>query len=185
YIAAALAVGGTASAETAAVAVLLDGDPGVVEAAVRSLVGQIPTLAPSQRQAWTDQLLQLMSDRKRSFSATSEAAVVRLLVALDDPRAEAVLWDCVLPPEPPEVRAAALQALGKWVTSPGKDRLQRLFRCAADQDFRVAALALMILRGLPVNPRTLPEWLSLLHAPDVTVRQVAVEKLGERDTEEV
>src|SRR5205823_10657532 len=37
YIAAALAGGGTASATAAAAAVLLDRDPGVVEAAVRSL----------------------------------------------------------------------------------------------------------------------------------------------------
>ena len=37
------------------------------------------------------------------------AAVVRLLAALDDPRAGAALWDKVLPPNPPEVRAAALQ----------------------------------------------------------------------------
>jgi HEAT repeat protein len=185
YIAAALAVGGTASAETAAVAVLLDGDPGVVEAAVRSLVGQIPTLESSQRRAWTDQLLQLLDEPKAPLSAASEAAVVRLLVALDDPRAEALLWDRTLPPHPPEVRTAALQALGKWVTSPGKDQLQRLFRCAADRDFRVAAPALMVLKNLPVNPRTVPEWLSLLEAPDGTVRQVAVEKLGDRDSDEV
>src|SRR5438094_409877 len=59
YIAAALAGGGTASATAAAAAVLLDRDPGVVEAAVRSLAEQIPTLAPAQRQAWTDQLLEL------------------------------------------------------------------------------------------------------------------------------
>jgi hypothetical protein len=117
--------------------------------------------------------------------SASEIAVVRLLVALDDPRAEAVLWDRILPPHPPEVRTAALQALSKWVTSPGKDQLQRLFRCAADQDFRVAAPALMVLKNLPVTPRSLPEWLSLLQAPDVTVRLVAVEKLGERDSEEV
>ena len=124
YIAAALAGGGTASATAAAAAVLLDKDPGVVEAAVRSLAEQIPTLAAPQRQAWTDQLLELAGDRKGGetppLPTTTRAAVVRLLAALDDPRAGAALWDKVLPPHPPEVRAAALQGLGKWADPPPK-----------------------------------------------------------------
>jgi HEAT repeat protein len=185
YIAAALAAGGTPSAETAAVAVLLDRDPGVVEAAVRSLSGQIPTLAPAQRQALTDQLLQLLGNKKSPPPPASEPALLRLLAALDDPRAAAVLWDRTLPPHPPEARAAALQALGKWVSSPAKEQLKRLFTCAADPDFRVAAPALVILRNLPAGDRALPEWLSLLQAPDVAVRQVAMEKVGDRDTAEV
>ena len=69
YIAAALAGGGTASATAATAAVLLDKDPGVVEAAVRSLAEQIPTLAAAQRQAWTDHLLELAGDRKGGLPA--------------------------------------------------------------------------------------------------------------------
>ena len=68
YIAAALAGGGTASATAAAAAVLLDKDPSVVEAAVRSLAEQIPALAAPQRQAWTDHLLELAGDRKTTMS---------------------------------------------------------------------------------------------------------------------
>src|SRR5262249_21836282 len=43
-LAAALAVGGTRTANTAAVEALLDNDPGVVSAAVSSLMGKIPSL---------------------------------------------------------------------------------------------------------------------------------------------
>jgi HEAT repeat protein len=183
-IAAALAGGGTASAPAATAAVLLDKDPGVVEAAVRSLAEQIPTLAAPQRQAWTDQLLELAGDRKTTLSAVNQAAVVRLLAALDDPRVGAALWDKVAPTHPPEVRAAALQAVGKWADSPTKDQLKRLFAGAADKDFRIAAPALVILQRLPVNDRIAPEWLALLRAPDVAVRRLALDKVGDRDTAE-
>jgi HEAT repeat protein len=183
-IAAALAGGGTASATAATAAVLLDKDPGVVEAAVRSLAEQIPTLAAPQRQAWTDQLLELAGDRKTTLSAVNQAAVVRLLAALDDPRVGAALWDKLAPTHPPEVRAAALQAVGKWADSPTKDQLKRLFAGAADKDFRIAAPALVILQRLPVNDRVAPEWLALLRAPDVAVRRLALDKVGDRDTAE-
>src|SRR6516225_2769552 len=72
YIAAALAAGGTASAETAAVAVLLDKDPGVVEAALRSLIGQVPTLTPAHRQALADQLLAVADNKKEPLPPASE-----------------------------------------------------------------------------------------------------------------
>ncbi len=181
YIAAALAGGGTASATAAAAAVLLDKDPGVVEAAVRSLAEQIPTLSTAQRHAWTDQLLELAKDRKAALSTATQTAVVRLLAALDDPQAGAALWDKLLPPHPPEVRAAALQGVGKWANAPNKDQLKRLFTCAADADFRIAAPDLVILQRLPAADRALPEWLSLLRAPDVAVRRLALDKIGDRD----
>jgi HEAT repeat protein len=185
YVAAALAAAGTPSADAAALTVLLDKDPGVVEAAVRSLTAQIPTWGAKQRTGLADALLELLGNKKAPPPAASESAVVRLVAALDDPRAAAVLWDRIVPPHPPEVRAAALQALGKWVESPGKEQLKRLFTCAADANFRVAAPALVILKGLPVGAGALPEWLSLLHAPDLAVRHLAVEKVGDKDKPEV
>ncbi len=145
YIASALAAAGTASAETAAVAVLLDRDPGVVEAAVRSLSAQVHTLTPAHRKALADQLLELANNKREPLAPASESAVLRLLAGLDDPRIEAVLWERIVPPHPPEVRAAALQALGKWATSPGKEQLKRLFACATETDFRLAAPALVLL----------------------------------------
>ncbi len=184
YIAAALAGGGTASATAAAAAVLLDKDPGVVEAAVRSLGEQIPTLAAPQRHAWTDQLLELAGDRKTTLSAVNQAAIVRLLAALDDPRVAAALWEKIGLQYPPEVRAVALQAVGKWADAPTKDQLKRLFASAADKDFRIAAPALVILQRLPVNDRLAAEWLELLKAPDVAVRRLALDKVSDRDTAE-
>jgi HEAT repeat protein len=184
-IAGALATGGTASAETAAVDALLDKDPGVVEAATRSLISNIPSLTGHHRQALADHLLDLLKGKKKGLASVSETAVVRLLAALDDDRAEKILWDRIVPPHPPEMRAAALQALGKWVEGPAKEQVKRLLACATDADFRVAAPALMILKALPAAKQAPAEWLSLLEAPDVTVRMFAIEKLGERDSPEV
>src|SRR5947209_9044146 len=185
YIAAALAAEGAGGAETAGLAVLLDRDPAVVEAAVRSLLTQVPSLDASHREALAEQLLHLLTDKKNPLSPASESAVVRLLIVLGDPKAETALWDRILPPHPPEVRAAALAALGRWVSSPRKEQLQRLLTCAAERDFRVAAPALVLLKALPVSERTLPEWLTLLKAPDVAARRFGVEKLGDRDNEDV
>jgi HEAT repeat protein len=185
HIAAALASSGTASASAAAVEVLLDSDPKVVEAAVSTLTAQIPTLTAAQRRARADQLLLITQDHKNPHPPATVAAVVRLLAALEDPRAEAALWDHVLPPRPAEVRAAALAALGKWTTTVTKDHLQRLFSCAADVDFRVVAPALLLLKRVPVDGKSQHHWLTLLQAPDVAVRQLAIEKVGDRDSADI
>jgi HEAT repeat protein len=185
-IAGALAAAGTASSGSAAIDALLDSDPGVVDAAARSLSGEIPAMPDAARQALADHLLGLLDGSKKSpLSPPSETAVVRLLAALADPRAEAWVWDRIQPGHPVEVRAAALQGLGKSVATPVKDRLKRLLACAADADFRVAAPALMMLRGVAVTDRQLSDWLPLFDAPDVAGRRLALEKLGDRDTEEV
>jgi HEAT repeats len=126
-----------------------------------------------------------LADKKSPLPAVSEAALVRLLAALGDERAAPLFWERILPPARVEVRAQALQALGEWVDAPSKDHLKRLLTCAVDRDFRVAAPALMILKRLPVTDKALPDWLALLDAPDVTGRRLALEKVGDCDTEEV
>src|SRR5206468_2433946 len=78
-----------------------------------------------------------------------------------------VVWDRILPPLPAEVRSAALQGLSKFLDSPGKDQRAKLFQCAADPQFRVAAPAMMLLDKLPVPDKQLDEWLALLDAPDL------------------
>jgi hypothetical protein len=90
-----------------------------------------------------------------------------------------------VPPSPPEVRVAALSALAKWVESPSKEQRARLFRCAAEPDFRVAAPALMILDRLPVTVKSAPEWLPLFRSPGVAGRRLALAKVGGRDSPEV
>jgi HEAT repeat protein len=185
-IAGALAAAGTASAGSAAMDALLDKDPGVVDAAARSLSAEIPAMPEAARQALADHLLGLLQATKKSpLAPPSESAVVRLLAALGDRRAESWFWDRIQPGHPVEVRAAALQGIGKSAAAPVKDRLKRLLVCAADPDFRVAAPALMILRGLEVADRQLADWLPLFDAPDVAVRRLALEKLGDHDTEAV
>ncbi len=185
-IAGALATASAGSAGGAGVDALLDKDPGVVDAAARSLSAEIPSLSDTHKKSLADHLLGLLGASKRSpLSAPSETAVVRLLAALGDERGEGPLWDRVQPAHPVEVRVAALQGLGKGAAAPTKERLKRLLACAADRDFRVAAPALMRLQAVPVTDRTLPEWLALLDAPDAAVRRAALDKLGGRDTPEM
>jgi HEAT repeat protein len=185
-IAGALGASGTAAAETAALDALLDKDPGVVEAAVASLVGEVPSLTASHRQAFAEHLLQLLKQaRKQPLSLVSEAAVLRLLSALNEPRAEPYFWERIDPAWPAEVRAAALQGLGKKTATPSGEKLTRLMRCATDPDFRVAAAAMMMLRAVPVSDRTVDDWLPLLQGGDVAVRRLALEKMGGRDSAQV
>jgi HEAT repeats len=184
YIAAALASGGT-GADAAALAMLRDKDANVVESAVKSLIGKIPTLTKGQHRALTDELLSLAGNKKAPLPPPTEVAVVRLLSVLDDQRAAGALWDRVSPPNPPEIRAAALQALGKWITSPGKDQLEKLFAAAAETDFRVAAPALTMLQRIPAGAKALGGWLVMLRAPDMAARRLALEKIGDRDQDDV
>jgi HEAT repeat protein len=183
YIAAALTGAGSAGAE-AGVSVLLDKDPQVASAAATAIIGRIPTLPADRRAALTEELIELASDKKRRLPPSAELPVVRVLAALNDPSAADALWDRVQPPHPVEVRAAALQAVGGWVQTPTKEQWRKLFACAADPDFRIAAPALMILNRLPPDKHA-DDWLELLHAPDVAARRLALEKIGDRDTAEV
>jgi hypothetical protein len=181
-IAAALGAGESSSAEAAAVDALLDNDAKVVDAAARALIGKVPTLDTRHRRSLADHALALLGTKKRSpLTPHCEAALVRLLAALGDARSEASFWARLDAGRPPELRAAALQALGTLPAPTTRDRLQRLLACAADPDFRVAAPALMILKAVPVSDRTWADWLPLLEAQDVGVRRFGVEKLGTRD----
>jgi hypothetical protein len=183
YIGAALAAAGSSGG--AAVDPLLDSDPGVVDAAARSLLAELPSLPPKQRSALADHVLELLHPKKGPrLSLASEIALCRLLAALEDERGEDVLWVRVGPPHPPELRAAALQAVGR-LPPPSKDKFKRLLDCAMDRDFRVAAPALMMLKALPVTDRTAREWLPLLDAPDVAARRFGMDKLAGRDLPEV
>ncbi len=185
YIAAALAGAGASGGDIEELTILLDKDPAVVDAAAGRLAAAIPNLSDPQRRAVADELLKLAGNKKTRLPEVTEAAVLRLAGLLDDPRSTVLFWDRVLPPHPPEARAAALQALGKWVTSPSKDERDRLFQCAAERDFRIVAPALMILDKLNVTEKTISEWVPLLHAPDVAARRVALSKIGDRDRADI
>lgn len=185
-IAAAMATGGTADAENAAVDALLDSDPGVVNAAARTLLSEVPTLGDSQRRALADHLLELLGPRKGGgLPQASEAALLRVLAAIGDVRGSSVFWTRAEPGHAAEVRAVALQALGTLPPPTTPKQLKVLFACASDRDFRVAAPALMILKPIPVSDRALKDWLPLFDAPDVAARRFAIEKLGDRDSPEV
>lgn len=182
-IASALAAGGTATAGTAAVDALLDSDPGVVDAAVRSLLSEVGSLSAAQKRGVADRVLELLHPRKApSIPAASESALLRLLAALGDSRAEPIFWARISDAHDPALRATALQALGTLSIQPTKDKFQQLIACATDRDFRVAAPALMLLKHVPVAERNLHQWLALLDAPDVAARRFALEKLEGRDS---
>ena len=184
YIAAALTTTGAAGADAAGVAVLLDADPQVAAAAAAAITGKIPAMPADRRKTLVEELIAVAADRKK-LPASAELPVVRVLAALNDPEAADVLWARTTALHPPEVRAAALQAVGKWAEKPSKDQWAKLFAAAADADFRVAAPALMVLHRLPVADKQLTDWVGLLHAPDVAALRLAVEKVGDRDAKEV
>lgn len=181
YIAAALTGAASGGAE-AGVAVLLDKDPQVAIAAANAIVSRIPEMPADRRNDLVAELIAVTKDKKAKRPPASELAVVKVLTALNDPSAADVLWDRVLPPHPLELRAAALQAVGGWTPSPNKDQLRRLFTCAADADFRIAAPALMILSRLPNAQKHAEEWTGLLSAPDIAARRLAMDKVGQLDT---
>jgi HEAT repeat protein len=184
YIAAALSRVGVYE-DASELDVLTDKDPAVVDAAVTAVTAAMPSLDDRQRKRLADTLIKLGTSRKAKLAPASEAGVLRLAGLLEDARIAPLLWDKVLPPNPSEVRANALQALGKWVTSPGKDERDKLFKCAADADFRVAAPALMILDRLPASEKLTPGWVKLLRAPDIAARRVAMKKVGDRGEREI
>lgn len=184
YIAAALTGAGSGGAE-AGVLVLLDKDPQVAAAAATAIIGRIPTMAAGRRAELIAELVAVAASKKKKLAAASELPVVKVLASINDPAAADALWEWVLPPHPAEVRAAALQAVGGWVQAPTKDQWKKLFACAADAEFRVAAPALMVLGRLPGAEKHVPEWVKLLYAPDMAARRLAMEKVGGRDTADV
>ncbi|MCC6421765.1 MAG: HEAT repeat domain-containing protein [Gemmataceae bacterium] len=184
-IAAALALGGTRSAVLATGHALTDPDPTVVEAAARSLAAKIPALTDAQKRALADELIEAIGSKTPPLPAPSEAAMLRILSALHDSRAEDVYWSRVDPAHPTPLRAAALQALGTLPPPTSDTRLQRLLACAAERDFQVVAPALIILRHVPVTRKNVKHWQRLLEAPDVAARLFAVERLSEHDSPEV
>lgn len=182
-LATALAAAGTTSSESAALDNLLDSDPGVVEASVRTLIDQVPSFSASQRKVLIEHVIDLLKPKKtKALAAASEAALLRLLAATGDPRGEALFWARAEPGHAIDLRAAALQALGGLPPPDDKKKLLRLFDCAVDTDFRIAAPALMILKTIAVSGKAGQDWLPLLQAPDVAVRRFAIEKLGDADT---
>ena len=182
-IAGALGAGGTSSAGAAAVHVLLDTDPGVVDAAVRSLTSEIPTMPAGQKRALADHVLESLGGKKAvTLPTPSAAAFLRLLSALGDARGEVVFWRFVESKSPLELRVAALQALGTLPPPKSLDQLRLLIDSACDADFRVAAPALMLLKSIPVAGKASKEWLALLNAHDVAVRRFGIEKLGDQDS---
>jgi HEAT repeat protein len=186
-IAGALAHGGTQSAVLASVHALIDPDPGVVDAAARSLAAELPSLSEAHRRALADQLLQALSPPRGETppTAASEAAMVRLLAGLHDARAQDVYWARIDAAHPVPLRAAALQGLGTLPPPTAEGKVQKLLACAADADFQVVAPALMILRNLPVSRKNAKHWQRLLEAPDVAARLLAIEKVRDTDSPEV
>jgi HEAT repeats len=186
YIAAALAgAEADGSKDASGIAMLQEKDPAVVEAAVNTLAARIPNLDTRRKKVLADELFDLAKSKKVKLTPAGDAAVVRLASLLDDDRVEPLLWDRILPPQPAEVRSAALQGLAKHIDSLSKDQRAKLFECAADPQFRVAAPAMMLLDKIPVTDKQVGEWLPLFDAPDLAPRRFALGKVGDRDTAEV
>lgn len=185
YIAAALAAAGSSRSESAGLDALEESDPGVVDAAVRSFMERLPTLTPPQKKSLGDQVLERLKKKANGRNPVADAALVRLLAGLDDPRAEEILWERIGPAHPLPVRQAALQALGKWPGKPKKADSIHLLGCACERDFGIAAPALMLLKRMDVDRKGSKDWLVLLDAPDAAARRLGIEKLGDLDAGDV
>src|SRR5436309_3148005 len=108
--------------------------PAEVRAAAVLVLGELGVRDPAVAAG----LVALAGDKKHPLPPAAGFPVVRVLAALNVPAADEVLWDRVLPPHPPEVRAAALQAVGGRVEKATREQWRKLFACAAEPDFRVA-----------------------------------------------
>ena len=181
-MAAVLAKSNTGNALVVTAGGLLDDDPRVIDATARSLAMEVPAYTPPQRHALAKFLIEALGAKK--IPPKAEAAMLRVLTALHETKAEELFWARILPPYSADVRAAALQALGNAEPRTDK-RLQALLTCAADKDFPIVAAALMILKKMPVSAKNAKPWIKLLEAPDVATRRFAVEKLQGIENAEV
>ncbi len=180
-MAAVLAKSNTGNALVVTAGGLLDDDPRVIDATARSLAMEVPAYTPPQRHALAKFLIESLGGKK--IPPKAEAAMLRVLSALHEAKAEELFWGRILPPNAADVRAAALQALGNAEPKTEK-RLQALLACASDREFPIVAAALMILKKVPVSAKNAKPWIKLLEAPDVATRRFAVEKLqGIENTE--
>ncbi|MBM3997701.1 MAG: hypothetical protein FJ303_26665 [Planctomycetes bacterium] len=173
-IAAVLAKSNTGNALVVTAQGLLDEDPKVIESTARSLATEVPAYTPQQRHALARFLIESLGDKK--IPPKSEAAMLRVLTALHEAKADDIFWSRILPPHAPEVRAAALQALGNSEPNTEK-RLQAILTCAGERDFQIVAAALMMLKKIPATAKNSKHWIKLLDAPDVATRRFAVEKV--------
>lgn len=181
-IAAVLAKSNTGNALVVTAQGLHDEDPKVVEATARSLAAEVPTYTPQQRHALAKFLIESLGAKK--IAPRSEAAMLRVVSLLHEAKAEELFWSRILPPRAPDVRAAALQALGG--AEPGTEkRFQALLTCAGEKDFQIVAGALMMLKKVPASAKNSKYWIKLLEAPDVATRRFAVEKLHGVESAEV
>ncbi|MBI3823850.1 MAG: HEAT repeat domain-containing protein [Planctomycetes bacterium] len=181
-IAAVLAKSNTGNALVVTAHGLLDADAKVIEATARSLAMEIPAYTSQQRHALAKFLIESLGAKK--IAPRSEAAMLRIVSALHEGKAEDLFWSRILPPHSNEVRAAALQALGQ--AEPGTEkRLQALLTCAGETDFQIVAPALMMLKKVPATAKNSKHWIKLLDARDVATRRFAVEKLQGVESAEV
>ena len=169
----------------AALAVLTDTDASVAGAAANALISRIPAMTAPHKEGLVAALVTLATNKKAKLLAPAEFTVLRVLSSLNDPSTADVMWARTQPPYPVELRAQALQAVGGWLDNPTKEQWKRLFACAADANFQIAAPALALLGRMTVSDKQLGDWVGLLHAPDMAARRLGIEKIGGRDTAEV
>lgn len=178
YIAAALTSTGDHAADAVGVTVIADKDPQISNAAAASVIGQLQSMPPERKKALAEELALVAGNKKKPLPPAGEQSVVRVLAALAEPVTADVLWARVVAPYPAEIRATALQAVGGWASSLTKDQWKKLFTCATESDFKIAAPAVMILSRLTPTAKSASDWVPLLTAPDIAARQLGIEKLG-------
>ena len=89
-------------------------------------------MSEAKKKSLASELVKVATAKKPALPGHAEGPIVRLLLALNVPSTAPYLWAYTAPPHSPEVRAAALQAVGGWLSKPTKDQWDRLFANAND-----------------------------------------------------
>jgi hypothetical protein len=145
-------------------------------------MARVPTLDRGHRRRLADLAMsRLTAKGQATLSAAAEEALLRLLAAVEDARAQKVLWTRAAAGNSPSVRAAALESLGRLPIRFDRTAMGALVDCAREADFQVAAPALVLLTRSKTQDAPLGDWISLLQAPDVATRRFALERIGMQD----
>ncbi len=157
---------------------LLDSDLDVVRKAAQACIQRVEALSPGERATLLRQVLGFMESPRVQKIKTPLAASLQIVGALRDPSAAKKVLPYVDRRQPPAVRTAALQALGR-IGAEGSTVAARLLPLLDEEDFNgVVKPALDVLEKIPLGRGEEKRLLKLLENRQPPVRLYALKALG-------
>lgn len=184
-VAAALSRAGVQHAVDTALQSLLDENPEVVDAARRSLEGEVQRADESGKKNLAKRLIAFLSKKDVLSRPTAVGASLRVLEMLRDPQAEKMLWKWANSSYPAPIRAAALRALANLPPPNDKSTLKILLNMLDEKDPSLVRPALEILAKRELPAASLPRLMPLLDSAEPTVRLFALRALRRADSAKV